>query len=97
MRLLPGRRASLQPTTPVNYVIRRARTLLLSCIPFVGWIMGGVALSMANTDLPRIDRGYMDREGRGLTVGGQVCGIIAVVINSILAMILCGGINGLFR
>ena len=24
MRLLPGRRASLQPTTPVNYVIRRA-------------------------------------------------------------------------
>lgn len=71
--------------------------MLLSCIPFVGWIMGGIALSMANTDLPRIDRGYMDREGRGLTVGGQVCAIIAVVVNSLLAMIFCGGINGLFR
>ena len=71
--------------------------MFLSCIPFVGWIMGGIALSMANTDLPRIDRGYMDREGRGLTVGGQVCGIIAVVVNSLLAMIFCGGINGLFR
>ncbi len=33
MRLLPGRRASLQPTTPVNYVIRRARTEFLR----TGW------------------------------------------------------------
>jgi predicted Zn finger-like uncharacterized protein len=71
--------------------------LLLSCIPFAGWIMGGIALSMANTDLPRIDRGVMEADGRGMTVAGQVCGIIAVVINSIMALIMCGGVQGLFR
>jgi hypothetical protein len=71
--------------------------LLLSCIPFAGWILGGIALSMANTDLPRIDRGDMEREGRGLTVGGQVCGIIAVVINSILAVIVCSGLPEAFK
>ncbi len=71
--------------------------MLLSCIPLVGWILGGIALGMANTDLPRIDRGYMDREGRGLTVGGQVCAIIAVVISSISFFIACAGFNGAFR
>ena len=65
--------------------------MFLSCIPLVGWIFGGIALSMANTDLPRMDRGVMDREGRGLTVGGQVCAIIAVVINSIVALVICSG------
>ena len=69
--------------------------MCLSCIPFAGWILGGIALSMANTDLPRMDRGYMDREGRGMTVGGQVCGVIGVVINSILAFIICAGINNM--
>jgi predicted Zn finger-like uncharacterized protein len=71
--------------------------MLLSCIPLVGWIMGGIALSMANTDLPRIDRGYMDREGRGLTVGGQVCAVIAVVISSICALIVCSGLPQMMR
>ncbi|HVS37068.1 MAG TPA: hypothetical protein VMS17_16020 [Gemmataceae bacterium] len=71
--------------------------MLLSCIPLAGWIMGGIALSMANTDIPRMDRGYMDREGRGQTVAGQVCAIIAVIISSICAMIACAGINGAFR
>jgi hypothetical protein len=66
--------------------------MFLSCIPLAGWILGGIALSMANTDLPRMDSGYMDREGRGLTVGGQVCGIIAVVINSIVALVICSGV-----
>jgi predicted Zn finger-like uncharacterized protein len=71
--------------------------MLLSCIPFAGWILGGIALSMANTDLPRMDRGYMDRGGRGLTVGGQVCGIIAVIINSIMALIICSGLPEAFH
>ena len=66
--------------------------LLISCVPIAGWVLGGIALSMANTDLPRMDRGYMDREGRGMTVGGQVCAIIAVIINSIVALILCSGL-----
>ena len=66
--------------------------MFLSCIPLVGWILGGIALSMANTDLPRMDRGAMDREGRGLTVGGQVCAIIAVVINSIVVLVVCSAV-----
>jgi lysine biosynthesis protein LysW len=66
--------------------------MLLSCVPIAGWVLGGIALSMANTDLPRMDRGYMDRDGRGLTVGGQVCAIIAVIINSIVALIVCSGL-----
>ena len=69
---------------------------LLSCIPLVGWIMGGIAMSMASTDLPRIDRGAMDREGRGMTVAGQVCGIIAVVINSLEAFFLCAARKACF-
>jgi len=71
--------------------------MLLSCIPIAGWVLGGVALSMANTDLPRMDRGYMDRDGRGLTVGGQVCGIIAVILNSLVALALCSGLPEAFK
>jgi predicted Zn finger-like uncharacterized protein len=54
--------------------------LVFSCCPLAGWIMGGIAISMANTDLQEMARGRMDRSGQGSTQGGKICGIIAVIL-----------------
>jgi predicted Zn finger-like uncharacterized protein len=54
-----------------------------------GWIMGGIAASMASTDLPQMARGTMDASGRGLTQGGQVCGIIALIISTLTFLFAC--------
>ena len=63
--------------------------MLLSCIPLAGWVMGGVALSMASNDLGEMNRGVMDDSGRGMTQGGQVCAIIALVISTLTALGFC--------
>ncbi len=63
--------------------------LLLSCIPLAGWILGGIAVSMANTDLAAMNRGAMDDSGRGLTQGGQVCGTIALVLATLVFLAAC--------
>lgn len=63
--------------------------LFISCIPLAGWILGGIALSMANADLAAMNRGMMDDSGRGLTQGGQVCGTIAVVISTLVFLGFC--------
>jgi hypothetical protein len=54
-----------------------------------GWIMGGIAASMASTDLKQMARGTMDESGRGLTQGGQVCGIIALIISTLTFLFGC--------
>lgn len=54
-----------------------------------GWIMGGMAASMAATDLQQMARGTMDESGRGLTKGGQVCGIIALTISTLSFLFCC--------
>ena len=48
---------------------------LLVCAPLgiFAWIMG-------NSDLREMDSGTMDPEGRSLTQGGKVCGIIACIL-----------------
>ena len=63
--------------------------MLLSCIPLAGWILGGIAVSMANTDLAAMNRGMMDDSGRGLTQGGQVCGTIALVLATLIFLGAC--------
>jgi predicted Zn finger-like uncharacterized protein len=54
-----------------------------------GWIMGGMAASMGATDLQLMARGTMDGSGRGLTQGGQVCGIIALIISTLSFLFFC--------
>ncbi len=63
--------------------------LLLSCAFPVGWILGGIAVSMGNTDLAAMNRGQMDDSGRGLTQGGQVCGTIALVLSTLVFLGAC--------
>jgi predicted Zn finger-like uncharacterized protein len=54
-----------------------------------GWVMGGIAASMGATDLQQMARGTMDDSGRGLTKGGQVCGIIALIISTLTFLFAC--------
>jgi len=47
--------------------------------PFFGiasWVMG-------NKDLAEMDAGRMDPEGRGITQGGKICGIVSIALNVI--------------
>jgi hypothetical protein len=63
---------------------------LLFCCTIIGGLgMGGAAISMANADVPEMDRGLMDESGRGLTQAGRVCGTIAVVISSLALLFAC--------
>ena len=71
--------------------------MLFSGCSFFGWILGGIALSMANNDLGEMNRGVMDDSGRGMTQGGQVCGIIALVISTLIALGFCLVNFGEFR
>jgi len=43
-------------------------------------ILGPFAWIMGKGDLKRIDAGAMDREGRGLTQAGMICGIISSIL-----------------
>ena len=52
--------------------------LVVCCCPFAGWIVGSIAVSMANTDLTAMKSGYMDDSGQGNTTAGKICGTIAV-------------------
>lgn len=52
-------------------------------------IFGIVAWVMGNGDLKEMDAGQMDPAGRGLTQGGKICGIVAVVLN-ILGFLVYG-------
>jgi predicted Zn finger-like uncharacterized protein len=63
--------------------------MFLSFCMVPGWIMGGMAASMGATDLQQMARGTMDESGRGLTKGGQVCGIIALIISTLTFLFAC--------
>lgn len=43
-------------------------------------LLGPVAWIMGKGDLQKIDAGQMDREGRGLTQAGMICGIVGTVL-----------------
>jgi hypothetical protein len=62
--------------------------IVLGC-PF-GLIMGPIAWSMANADLPEIRAGRMDPAGEGTTNAGRICGIIATILNGIGAVCCVG-------
>ena len=63
--------------------------LVFSCIPLAGWILGGIAISMANTDLAQMARRRMDRSGEGSTQTGKICGTIAVILATIFFVLGC--------
>jgi hypothetical protein len=57
--------------------------LVFSLCPLPGWVLGGCAMSMGNSDLYEMAKGRMDREGRGTTQAGRILGIIAVTVASL--------------
>jgi hypothetical protein len=58
--------------------------LALFAISPVGWILGGLAISMGGDDLQRMQRGTMDRGGETMTLVGRVCGMIAVILSTVV-------------
>ncbi len=48
------------------------------------FILGIVAWVMGNNDLREIDNGQMDPSGRGLTQAGRICGMISVILNTVI-------------
>ena len=63
--------------------------MFMSFCVLPGWIMGGIAASMGALDLQQMARGTIDESGRGLTKGGQVCGIIALIISTLTFLFAC--------
>ncbi len=62
--------------------------LALCWIPLAGWVMGGIALGMGNSDEMEMARGVVDRSGKGQTQAGKICGLIAVILST-LAFVSC--------
>ncbi len=83
---------SIEPPTqqPVRYEEHRGTTILILGIlslMMCGFFTGIPAWIMGKGDLAKMDRGEMDPEGRSITMGGMVCGIITCVL-SLLSIIL---------
>ena len=72
--MTPGPASPLVPHRGALILVLGILGIVISCLPFglVAWVMG-------RNDIKRIDRGEMDREGRGLTQAGMICGIIGTV------------------
>jgi hypothetical protein len=54
----------------------------------VGLALGIPAWVMGARDLRKMDRGVMDREGRGPTRGGYICGIIGTISAAIMVVLV---------
>jgi hypothetical protein len=65
---------------------------LIVCAP-----LGIVAWAMGSGDLKEMDAGTLDPSGRGPTLAGKICGIIATVlmILAIVIWVLIAGVFGL--
>ncbi|MDQ7014492.1 MAG: DUF4190 domain-containing protein [Planctomycetota bacterium] len=102
--------SDIPPTTPQpqSFVVPHRGVLILVlgiisltvCAPLglAAWVMG-------NGDLKKMKAGVMDAEGKGLTTGGMICGIISsallvlgvvfyVVILAVFAMSAAAGAAG---
>jgi hypothetical protein len=51
-----------------------------------GWILGNIATRMGTADIDRMNRGLMDPSGRGMTMVGRICGIIAVILSTLSSL-----------
>lgn len=60
--------------------------LFVWCCPIAGWVVGGIVLNMANKDLVEMAVGNMDDSGRGITLAGKICAIVALVLATLNAI-----------
>ncbi len=63
--------------------------LALGWVPLAGWIFGGIALGMGNSDELEMARGVMDRGGKGQTQAGKICGLLAVILSTLVFVSCC--------
>jgi len=62
-------------------------SIVASCLcPLLGIGLGIGAINMANNDMRQIREGRMDSSGEGQTRGGQICGIIGIILGIINAI-----------
>jgi hypothetical protein len=64
--------------------------LVFSCAPIFAWILGAIALNMANADLARMETRGMDRSGEGLTKTGKALAIVGIGLGVIFFFLNCG-------
>jgi predicted Zn finger-like uncharacterized protein len=57
--------------------------VLALCCAIAGIGLGIGALTMANADLAKMERGEMDPSGMGNTRAGQICGIIGLILGAL--------------
>jgi hypothetical protein len=50
------------------------------CCALIGLILGGITLNLAKQDLADMSAGRMDRSGQGITVAGNICAMVGVVL-----------------
>jgi protein-S-isoprenylcysteine O-methyltransferase Ste14 len=63
-----------------------------------GIILGPVSFFMAISDLREMARGRMDPSGKGLTIAGQIVGLIVAILSVIgMFVIFSGGLQNLPR
>jgi hypothetical protein len=68
--------------------------ILALCFCFMAvpcWVMGGIALSMASTDLHAMESGRMDSSGMAATKTGRLCAILGLCA-SFLLICSCAGL-----
>src|SRR5579871_3190742 len=73
----------VQPHRGVVILVLGILSLVLACCAPLGWILGGIAMSMASTDERLMREKMMDRSGAGMTKAGQVCAILGVFLASL--------------
>lgn len=59
-------------------------SIVFSCIPLAGWILGAVSMTMGAGDERLMEERLMDRSGRGMTKAGQICGIFGVFFATVV-------------
>lgn len=59
-------------------------SVILSCIPLAGWILGAASMTMGSTDEHLMELRAMDRSGHGMTRTGQILGIFGVFFATVV-------------
>jgi hypothetical protein len=64
-------------------------SLCFACAPLLSWILGGIAISMANNDLTQMGRRKMDPGGRSITQTGRTLATVGVILTTIWFVLAC--------
>ena len=82
-------RRHVEPHRGIVILVLGILSIVFFDVCLVCWILAAIAINMGSTDLPKIDHGEMDKSGRGMTVAGQACAYIGLLL-SLLGCVLTG-------